>query len=206
MAGHRLDERPRLSVELIFESAGKARGFWPRLSITPIHRFHFFVHRACGACAYYSSLTEFNMNTSHLSIFSRRMALIGGATAALLLATACSHMGGAPAQSVRIVAPADGATVGTTFMVKFGVKGLEVAPAGDIVAGSGHHHLLINLDSIVSGESIPFTDKHIHFGKGQTEAEVKLAPGNYTLTAQFANGAHQSYGKALSHSIKVTVK
>ena len=91
-------------------------------------------------------------------------------------------------------------------MVKFGATGLKVEPAGDIVANSGHHHLLINLDSITAGESIPFTEKHMHFGKAQTEAEVKLAPGNYTLTAQFANGAHQSYGKALSHSIKVTVK
>jgi hypothetical protein len=90
--------------------------------------------------------------------------------------------------------------------VKFGIKGMKVEPAGDVVSNSGHHHLLINLDSIAAGESIPFTEKHMHFGKGQTEAEVKLAPGNYTLTAQFANGAHQSYGKTMSHSIKVTVK
>ena len=53
---------------------------------------------------------------------------------------------------------------------------------------------------------------HIHYGKAQTEteteaeAEVKLAPGTYKLTAQFANGAHQSYGEALSHSITVMVK
>jgi hypothetical protein len=112
----------------------------------------------------------------------------------------------APTQQARILEPADGATVGTTFKVKFGIKGMEVAPAGDIVKDSGHHHLLINLDAIAPGESIPFTDKHMHFGRGQTEAEVKLAPGTYTLTAQFANGAHQSYGKAMSHSIKVTVK
>ena len=81
-----------------------------------------------------------------------------------------------------------------------------MAPAGDIVANSGHHHLLINLDAIPAGESVPFTEKHLHFGKGQTEAEVKLAPGTYRLTAQFANGAHQSYGKALSQTITVTVK
>ena len=111
-----------------------------------------------------------------------------------------------PAQSVSIVSPANGATVGTTFMVKFGVKGMAVAPAGDIVANSGHHHLLINLDSMPSGESIPFSEKHMHFGKGQTEGEVKLAPGVYKLTAQFANGAHQSFGKAMSNSITVTVK
>jgi len=33
-----------------------------------------------------------------------------------------------------------------------------------------------------------------------------LPAGTYKLTAQFANGAHQSYGKALSQTIMVTVK
>ncbi len=140
-----------------------------------------------------------------------RSALISAAAVTLLAVTGCaSQMAApapsAPAQSVSILEPANGATVGTTFKVRFGVKGLEVAPAGDIVANSGHHHLLVNLDSFPAGESIPFSEQHIHFGKGQTEAEVKLAPGTYKLTAQFANGAHQSYGKPLSQTISVTVK
>jgi hypothetical protein len=112
----------------------------------------------------------------------------------------------APAQQVVIVEPANNATVQSPFVVKFGVKGMAVAPAGDIVANSGHHHLLVNLDSVPAGESIPFTEKHMHFGKGQTEAEVKLPAGTYKLTAQFANGAHQSYGPAMSNTITVTVK
>jgi Domain of unknown function (DUF4399) len=112
----------------------------------------------------------------------------------------------APAQQVVIVEPANNATVQSPFVVKFGVKGMAVAPAGDIVANSGHHHLLVNLDSVPAGESIPFTEKHMHFGKGQTEAEVKLPAGTYKLTAQFANGAHQSYGPAMSSTITVTVK
>jgi hypothetical protein len=136
----------------------------------------------------------------------RREALLAAVAAGLLTLTACSAVSPAPAPSVRIVQPVDGATVGTTFQVKFAVNGMKVDPAGDIVPNSGHHHLLINLDSVEQGQSIPFTDKHLHFGKGQTEAEVKLAPGKYLLTAQFANGAHQSYGKALSHSIRVTVQ
>jgi Domain of unknown function (DUF4399) len=145
------------------------------------------------------------MTTSFKSSFSRRLA-IASFSAAVLVISGCASMSSDPSQSVSILEPANGATVGTTFKVKFGVKGMKVEPAGDVVANSGHHHLLINLDSIASGESIPFTEKHMHFGKAQTEAEIKLAPGNYTLTAQFANGAHQSYGKAMSQSIKVTVK
>ena len=107
---------------------------------------------------------------------------------------------------MRILEPANNAVVGQTFKVRFGVAGMAVEPAGDVIANSGHNHLLINLDSIAAGESIPFTEKHMHFGKGQQEAEVKLPPGVYKLTAQFANGAHQSYGKAMSQTITVTVK
>ena len=111
-----------------------------------------------------------------------------------------------PATQVRLLEPADGATVSTKFRVRFAVSGFEVRPAGEIVAGTGHHHLLIDTDAIPAGESIPFTPKHMHFGKGQTEADVELPPGSYRLTAQFANGAHQSYGPPLSSTIRVTVK
>jgi Domain of unknown function (DUF4399) len=141
-------------------------------------------------------MTTFNLRFS---------ALLASAVLAATL-VGCASAPSAPAQQVSLLEPANNAVVGTTFKVRFGVKGLQVAPAGDIVPNSGHHHLLINLDSIASGESIPFTEKHMHFGKGQTEAEVKLAPGVYKLTAQFANGAHQSYGKVLSDTITVTVK
>jgi hypothetical protein len=146
------------------------------------------------------------MTTSFTSSFSRRLAVASFSFAALLVISGCASQPAEPAQQVSILEPANNAVVGTTFKVRFGVKGLEVAPAGDIVANSGHHHLLINLDPIATGESIPFTERHMHFGKGQTEAEVKLAPGVYKLTAQFANGAHQSYGKPLSQTITVTVK
>ncbi|NRR33970.1 DUF4399 domain-containing protein [Oxalobacteraceae bacterium] len=113
---------------------------------------------------------------------------------------------GAFAQAVSFIEPANGATVSSPFKVKFGVMGMEVKPAGDMTEKTGHHHLLINAEPIKAGESVPFDETHLHFGKGQTETEVKLAPGTYTLTLQFANGAHQSYGPAGSNTIKVTVK
>lgn len=110
------------------------------------------------------------------------------------------------AQSVSFVEPIDGATVGTTFKVKFAVDGMEVKPAGAILPNSGHHHLLINAEPVKAGESVPFDATHLHFGKGQTETEVTLPPGQYALTMQFANGAHQSYGPEMSKTIHVTVK
>lgn len=108
--------------------------------------------------------------------------------------------------SVSFAEPKDGASVSSPFKVKFAVNAMAVKPAGDMSANTGHHHLIINGEAIKAGESIPFDDKHMHFGKGQTETELKLAPGKYTLTMQFANGAHQSYGPEMSKTITVTVK
>jgi hypothetical protein len=130
--------------------------------------------------------------------------------AAVLSAAGCAggpHPNQAPAsRGVYFVEPADGATVSSPFKVKFGLKGMDIRPAGEQVAGTGHHHLLINRDSLAEGQIIPADDVHVHFGKGQTEAEVKLAPGTYKLTMQFADGFHLSYGKGMSAAIKVTVK
>lgn len=125
---------------------------------------------------------------------------------ALMAAMLALAAAGASAQSVSFVEPADGATVTSPFKVKFAVTGMDVKPAGDMTANTGHHHLIINGDSMKAGEAIPADEKHLHFGKGQTETEVKLPPGQYKLTMQFANGAHQSYGEGLSKTIHVTVK
>lgn len=139
---------------------------------------------------------------------ARRALGLVTASAALMVLTACAMPGSMspPAQSVSLMEPVDGATVPTTFKVRFGVKGMAVAPAGEIVANSGHNHLLINQVPVKAGESVPFDEKHKHFGAGQTEAMITLPPGTYKLTSQFANGAHQSYGSPMSATIQVTVK
>ena len=110
------------------------------------------------------------------------------------------------AQSVDFVEPKNGATVTSPFKVVFGITGMIVKPAGDMTANTGHHHLIINAESIPNGVVVPADATHIHYGKGQTETEVHLPPGKYKLTMQFANGAHQSYGPQLSKSIDVIVK
>ena len=104
----------------------------------------------------------------------------------------------------------DGDVVKQTFPVKFSVKGMTVLPAGKDVNDktSGHHHILIDNPKgyIPAGEIVPADDKNIHYGKGQTKGEITLSPGKHKLSLQFADGAHKSYGKALSRSIHVTVK
>jgi hypothetical protein len=134
-----------------------------------------------------------------------RLRLVSLAWVVLLLAS-CATRNSTPAQSVYFIEPKDGATVTSPFKVAFGVTGMTVEPAGDIKANSGHHHLLINLPPIAAGQTIPVDGTHLHFGKGQTEAEITLPPGNYKLTMQFANGAHLSYGPAMAATISVTVR
>ncbi len=100
----------------------------------------------------------------------------------------------------------EGDTVSTPVYVEMGVEGMEIKPAGAIEEGSGHHHILINQSSWPEGQVIPASDSTIHFGKGQTETQLELEAGEYTISLQFANGAHQSYGEKMAASVKVVVK
>ncbi len=110
------------------------------------------------------------------------------------------------APSVFFVNLKDGDVVNSPFMVEMGSTGMVIEPAGPITEGRGHHHILINKMFIEEGVVIPADEQHLHFGQGQTEAELNLEPGEYQLTLQIANGAHQSYGEVLSKTISITVE
>lgn len=99
----------------------------------------------------------------------------------------------------------DGQEVKSPLKVEMEVKGKVIKPAGELSEGAGHHHLIIDGASIPEGAGVPMDETHIHFGKGQTETEVSLTPGEHTLTLQLADGMHRSYGPAWSKTISVTV-
>jgi hypothetical protein len=122
--------------------------------------------------------------------------------AALLLAPLTA----AAAEKVFFIEPKDGATVTSPVKVRFGLEGMKIGTLGDLTPGHGHHHLIINGKPLAKGEVVPADKTHIHYGKGQTEAEVDLAPGTYTLTMQFADGAHRSYGPEMSATVNITVQ
>ena len=109
-------------------------------------------------------------------------------------------------KGVFFVEPGNGAVVRPEFKVVMGARGMDVKPAGELIENAGHHHLLIDTDPVSLGQVIPADDKHVHFGKAQTETTVKLAPGKHKLQLQFADGAHRSYGEAMRATINVTVK
>ena len=114
----------------------------------------------------------------------------------------------AKTEKVFFVSPKDGAVVGTTITAKFGLEGLAIKPAGEDMDNkkAGHLHILVNKEFFPADQVIPADESHIHYGKGQTEAELKLAPGKYKLTLQFADGGHRSSGQKLSQTINITVK
>lgn len=106
---------------------------------------------------------------------------------------------------VAFLAPTANAKVASPVHVVFGVEGLEVKPAGEVVPNTGHHHLVIDGEPVPAGEAVPADATHIHYGKGQVETDVELTPGEHTLTMQFADGLHRSYGPDYSATITVTV-
>lgn len=112
------------------------------------------------------------------------------------------------APQVFFVEPKDGAIVSSPVHVVFGLKGMKVLPAGKDLTDktSGHHHLIVDGSPVQEGQVVPADASHVHFGKGQTETDLKLTPGKHRLTLQFADGAHLSYGEALSASVEITVK
>jgi hypothetical protein len=83
----------------------------------------------------------------------------------------------------------DGAKLPLKSRIRFGISGMDVVPAGEAQANSGHHHLLIDTSLPPLDHEIPNDPNHLHFGKGQTSAEITLDPGEHTL--QLLLGDHQ---------------
>jgi len=88
-----------------------------------------------------------------------------------------------------IVSPQAGDTVKSPVTVVFGLKGMGVAPAGTEKANTGHHHLLVDQDTLPPA-GVPMGNPPIHFGSGQTETEIELAPGTHTLQLILGNHLH----------------
>ena len=107
-----------------------------------------------------------------------------------------------------IIEPKDGAVVTSPVTVKFGLKNMTVIPAGVEHTNSGHHHLLVDVDKLPDmHQPIPADANHIHFGKGQTETSLELAPGKHTLQLLLGDHLHRPHDKpVLSKKITVTVK
>jgi hypothetical protein len=110
--------------------------------------------------------------------------------------------------AVYFQAPRDGESVRSPFIIRFGLRGMGVAPAGVAQPNTGHHHLLIDT-AAPADESLPLpaNDQIRHFGLGQTEAEISLPPGQHTLQLVLGDWLHRPHQPPVkSEIITVTVE
>ena len=106
-----------------------------------------------------------------------------------------------------IQSPNDGDEMSSPFTVRFGLRGLGIAPALTQFPNTGHHHLLVDTDLLPpENQPIPTTDKIIHYGLGQTEAELDLPPGVHTLQMVVGDHLHIPHlPPVISQRISITV-
>ncbi|MGB5688579.1 MAG: DUF4399 domain-containing protein [Woeseiaceae bacterium] len=102
---------------------------------------------------------------------------------------------------VYFVSPADGETVSNPVSVVFGIEGMTVAPAGQDVPHSGHHHLLIDTELPDLGLPIPKDENHIHFGDGSTATEITLEPGEHRLQLLLGDHLHIPHDPPLTSDV-----
>ncbi len=106
-----------------------------------------------------------------------------------------------------VISPKDGDKVTSPVTVRFGLKGMGIAPAGIALPDTGHHHLLIDASPPPFDRPIPADEHHVHFGKGQTEAIVTLAPGRHRLQLLLGDHLHLPHQPpVLSAPITITVE
>lgn len=105
------------------------------------------------------------------------------------------------------ITPHDGAVIEPSFTVRFGLRGMGVAPAGIDAPNTGHHHILIDVDELPPVDMpLPANEHVVHFGAGQTETELTLKPGVHTLQLILGNHLHIPHNPpVVSEKITITV-
>jgi len=127
-----------------------------------------------------------------------------------LFAGAPVHAADAPANAYCYIGwPNDGQVLAANkpFRVWFGLRHMGVAPKGVVFPNTGHHHLLIDTDLPPAGQPIPNDRNHLHYGAGETETLVELAPGKHTLQLLMGDENHVPHTPPVtSKKITITVK
>lgn len=146
------------------------------------------------------------MKIKGIAPFSLSLLIAAGLS---LGASAAADPGRTPAPEgakAYIITPEDGATVPQTFVVRFGLSGMGIAPAGADLPKTGHHHLLVDVDSLPPLDQ-PISADILHFGGGQTETQLTLPPGEHTLQILLGDKNHIPHDPPIvSERITVTVE
>lgn len=139
----------------------------------------------------------------------------------VLLAAACMALAGVAASAAELprsiapataklyfISPKNGDRIKGPVTIQFGLSNMGVAPAGIDKENTGHHHLLIDMATLPPlDQPLPATDQIKHFGGGQTETVLMLAPGKHTLQLLLGDKLHIPHQPAvLSDKITITVE
>ena len=134
-------------------------------------------------------------------------ALLGMLVSSLAYSEGLPRSDSAEGASVYFISPKDGDVVKSPVHVVFGLAGMGVAPAGVEKGNTGHHHLLIDVDTIALDLPVKKDAQHQHFGGGQTEAMVELEAGKHTLQLLLADHLHIPHQPpVMSEKITITVE
>ncbi|MFA7553016.1 MAG: DUF4399 domain-containing protein [Spongiibacteraceae bacterium] len=121
-------------------------------------------------------------------------------------ATAMPRSASSEEARVYIISPVDGETVKSPVTVRFGLKGMGVAPAGVDKVNTGHHHLLVDSNKLPPMDQ-PMGADVTHFGAGQTETTITLTPGSHTLQLILGDKFHIPHNPpVVSEVVHITVK
>jgi hypothetical protein len=105
------------------------------------------------------------------------------------------------------ISPGDGEVLSSPLIVRFGLREMGVAPAGVEKGGTGHHHLIVDAELPTLDLPVPATDHYRHFGKGQTEVNLDLTPGEHTLQLLLGDHIHVPHQPpVVSEKISITVE
>ena len=106
--------------------------------------------------------------------------------------------------TVYFITPIDGQKTSSPVVVRFGLGGMGVAPAGVAKGDTGHHHLVIDAELPKLGLPVPKSANYRHFGNGQTEVSLSLKPGTHTLQLLLGDHLHIPHDPAV-HSKQITI-
>jgi hypothetical protein len=121
-------------------------------------------------------------------------------------ATAPGRTASLPDSEVYFIGLPNGSVIPQNLTVRFGLRNMGVAPAGVVKAGTGHHHLIIDRPTPALGEPIASDPNHLHFGRGETEKKITLAPGRHTLQLVLGDQDHIPHDPpVMSQRIEVRV-
>jgi hypothetical protein len=128
---------------------------------------------------------------------------------AVLAGVAKAH---SPPEDARVffIEPTDGAVVASPVRIEMGIENFGITPAGTegrIRHTSGHHHVLVDVETLPSMDApIPRDAQHLHLDGGETELMLDLPPGRHSLQLLLGDEDHEPHAPPLlSERIWITV-